>query len=134
MDTKHLGWIAICALLGAASGVAPSMAADAPAPNLPSADGKPEAMKDVGAPAAVNAAPPATSRAAPADAAPAPMTAEEKRKAREEARREAQQKLAAERAAAEKARLEEEIRMCVIKPVMTDAEIDGCRKAGKRRI
>ena len=131
MNKPTLTLMSICLVACAAMGAAPAMAADAPAPNMPVASGKPEAMKDVGAPAVVYAAPPTDAKLA--DAPPAPMSAEEKRKARQEARREAQQKAAAERAAAEKARLEEEIRLCVIKPVMTDAEINSCRTAGKRR-
>lgn len=75
------------------------------------------------------AAPGAASAAAPVTVQPvAPddkVAQEAKQKEAEEARRAA----AAERAAAEKQRIEELFKACVIRPVMTDDEIEACKKA-----
>lgn len=72
--------------------------------------------------AASAAAPPVTLQpVAPDDK----VTQEAKQKEAEEARRAA----AADRAAAEKQRIEELFKACIIKPVMTDDEIEACKKA-----
>lgn len=73
------------------------------------------------APAAAPAAPVTVQPVAPDDK----VAQEAKQKEAEEARRAA----AAERAAAEKQRIEELFKACVIKPVMTDEEIEACKKA-----
>ena len=115
-DTGKSGSAMKTALLAALFGLSPSTRSGRT--SLPTAPASP-------APAAAAPAAPAAPAADDKAAHTGKVLKEEKEKQAEEARRAA----AAERAAAEKQHREELYKACVIQPVMTDEEIEACKKA-----
>ena len=74
-------------------------------------------------------APPAEGEETETQAATPDMTPEEKARIQKEIEAEERRRMLAERAAEDKARREALFEKCVIRPVMTDDEIDACRLA-----
>jgi hypothetical protein len=74
-------------------------------------------------------APPAAAEATETQAAEPDMTPEEKARIQKEIEAEERRRMLAERAAEDRARREALFEKCVIRPVMTDDEIEACRLA-----
>jgi hypothetical protein len=74
-------------------------------------------------------APPAEGEETETQAAAPDMSPEEKARIQKEIEAEERRRMAAERAAEDKARREALFEKCVIRPVMTDDEIEACRLA-----